>query len=132
MNELATAIEDIRAELATVAPEIFPDACEIVSISTTTDEFGNPLEVRTVIASNVPMKYSAMSSSEKIIGEGEQSVLSHKLKMGVTADTITITPSYQIVVEARGESPKLTFENPTSLIGSFSPFMVVAANLRQI
>ncbi len=132
MSDIGDAIQGVRSELNTAAPEIFPDVCDVFNLTNTTDEFGNPVPVTATMASGVPCKYEAMGKTEQIIAEGEQTTLSHKLKMSVTPDTLAIKPNYRIVVAANGETPELTFENPTSLLGSFSPFMVVAANLRQI
>ena len=132
MSDIGDAIQGVRSELNTAAPEIFPDVCDVFNVTNTTDAFGEPVPVITTVVSGVPCKSQAMGSSEQIIAEGEQTTLSHKLKMGITPSTVMIKPNYRIVMAANGDVPEQTFENPTSLIDSFSPFMVLAANLRQL
>jgi len=106
------------------------DVCSVFSTAQGGDGFGGFSATPTSVASDIPCFYEPLSQSERLIAGGESTTFTHKVTMEATPVTLAIQPSWYIVVQARGDNPEKTFENPTSLVGSFAPLMEVAAAMR--
>lgn len=133
MSEVGSAIDEVRSELAAAASEFMPDLCDVVADGTVTvDGFGGTSVSDSVLATNVPCQYEAMTTPvQRQIGEGPITTLTHILTLPATAITKVIRPHYRIVVHASGDQPQLTFRNPVTIDGSMSVFTKLAAELSE-
>lgn len=131
MNELATAIEEVRTELAGSANEILFDLCDLYG-PTFTDggATGDSVGVSPApIAQNLNISYEGFGVSKVFVVGGEAYTASHRLKMVYTSTTVAITPRHLIKVQSRGLTGLLIFENPHIDEDSKSPFLEINATL---
>src|SRR5688572_13943901 len=129
MNEIATAVEEARTEIAGAANEILPDLCDIDG--PTFVEGGASGDSVTIgsVATNINVQYKGLGYGRQITIGGESYTANHELKMVRTATTGAITPRHKIKVHARGNTPQLIFEKPFPVDDSLSPFLRMYAVL---
>lgn len=130
MNELATAIEEVRAELAGASSEFFPATCSLIGPTRTVSGSGHTLN-DTVLATNIPIKVKHVSGGIQVNEGGVNVIKSHRLTLPVTAATVAINQHYKIKVDAYGTNPEMIFEQPVSQLDSMSPFLNLAATITQ-
>lgn len=131
MNELATAIEEVRTELAGSANEILFDLCDLFG-PTFADggAAGDSVGVgSTPIAQNLNISYKGFGVSKVFVVGGEAYTATHELKMVRTTTTVAITPRHLIKIQARGNTGQLVFEKPFITEDSMSPFLKINATL---
>jgi hypothetical protein len=129
MNELATAIEEVRTELAGAANEILFDLCDLDG-PTFVDGGGSGDSVTIgSIAQNLNVSYKGFGGTRQFTVGGETYTASHELKMVRTTTTVAITPRYLIKVQARGLTGQLIFQKPFIFEDSKSPFLKIGATL---
>lgn len=129
MNELALAIEEVRAELAGASNEILFDVCDIDGpMLVDGGASGDSVSIGSV-ATNINVSYKGLGTGKTIVVGGEAYTASHQLKMARIATTVAITPRHKIKVRARGNTPLLIFEKPLIDEDSKSPFLVMSAVL---
>lgn len=131
MNEIATAIEEVRAELSTAATEFLPDTCTIKAPGTETrDAYGEITTTDGDAATLVPCKYEALSAYEQSVGGSTVGSATHRLRLPANAVTLAIQPNRRIVVDTRGLVPALTFEVTGRLDASTDVMLTLAATLK--
>lgn len=129
MNELATAIEEVRTELAGIGNDILFDLCDIYGPTFTDGGAAGDSVNKVPVATNVNVTYKGFGTSRQFVVGGEAYTASHQLKMVRTAKTVAITPEHRITVKARGRTGQLVFENPHIDEDSISPLLKVHATL---
>jgi hypothetical protein len=129
MNELASAIEEVRTELAGAANEILFDLCDLDG-PTFVDGAGAGDSVTIgSIATNLNISYKGFGGSKVMVVGGETYTATHELKMVRTSTTVAITPRYLVKVQARGNTGQLIFQQPFIIEDSMSPFLKIGATL---
>lgn len=129
MNELAAAIEEVRAELAGAANEILFDLCDIDGpILVDGGSSGDSVSLGP-IATNVNVSYRGLGNGKQFVIGGEAYTASHELKMVRTTTTVAITPRHLVKVQPRGITGQLIFEKPFIIEDSKSPFLKIGATL---
>lgn len=131
MNELASAIEEVRTELAGAANDILFDLCDIYApLFTEGGSAGDSVGLNpTPVATNVNVTYKGLGGTKEFVVGGEAYTASHQLKMVRTATTVAITPRHRLALKARGLTPALIFEKPFTVEDSISPLLKVNATL---
>lgn len=130
MNDLATAIADVRSELAASADEIFPDLCDVVEIGKVDDGHSGHTTGETAIASNIPCKFDEVPASQgPIIGGGGSYQATHRIKFPATNETMAIKPSHILKIQANDNHEEMRFEMPVRARGSMAVFVTVTAKL---
>lgn len=130
MNDVALAIEEVRAELSSASSEFFPATCSLIGPVKTTAGAGHTI-ADSVLASNIPIKVKHVSGGIQVNEGGVNAIKSHRLTLPVRSETLLINQHYKIKVAAYGTNPEMIFEQPVSQVDSMSPFLVLAATLTQ-
>src|SRR5688500_3119439 len=99
MNELATAIEEVRTELAAAANEILFDLCDSDGPTLTDGGAAGDHVSFGPVATNINVSYKALGSGKQIVVGGEAYTASHQLRMARTSTTVSITPRHKIKVQ---------------------------------
>lgn len=128
MNKVAAGIEKARERVAAKTEKFLPNTCKLITATSVPDGFGGSTETETEVETGINYKYEPLGPSQKTIGGGAITTQTHKLTMGHTETTRAISSHYKIVDE---DNADLVFENPVTLDGSFSVFLVVAAELAE-
>ena len=130
MNELATAIEEVRTELAGIGNEILFDLCDIYGPKFTDGGAeGDSLTKDYPVATNVNVTYKGFGANKQFVVGGNAYTASHELKMVRNVKTVAITPEHRITLHPRGLTGALIFENPHIDESSISPLLKVNATL---
>lgn len=96
------------------------------------DGFGGTTPGTPTTVSSVKCFIEAFKSPMQVtVGGAGLTSLTHKITLEATAATKAIKSDYQIVVAARNDKPALTFEQPVTLDGSYTPLVEVAAVLAE-
>lgn len=106
------------------------DLCDVVRVSTATDDYGGATSTETTLASDVPCLYEDRTHKPFQAAGMASGAMTHDLFLLSTAVTKNIQPHYKIVVAARDDTPELTFEDPIRLDESLSPLVHLGVNLR--
>ena len=124
MSEVGTAIDEVRAELNTAAPEFLPDLCDLIQLTLQDDGHNGQTLKPTTVATDIPCRYSEVAGSEggSVIGSKTYTA-THRLTFGASADTMAIVPEYFIRVHARGDKPEMIFDQPVRAKGSMAVFV---------
>lgn len=130
MDDVATAIEEVRAELNTASPEFFPATCSLIGPVRSTAGAGHTIG-DSVLATNIPIKVKHVSGGIQVNEGGVNVIKSHRLTLPVRSETLLIDQHYKIKIAAYGTNPEMIFEQPVSQLDSLSPFLVFAATLTQ-
>ncbi len=127
MNELASAIEGVRTELAG-SSDIYIGALRIVIPSgSIPDGFGGETEGTPTEYPNIPYKkIEPLGRSDIIAGGAQITTQTDKITLPATTVTKKIKPHYQLIVPPHDGFEEQVFENPITLIGSFDAFVRVA------
>lgn len=131
MNELASAIEEVRAELAGAANDILFDLCDIYApLFTDGGSAGDSVGLNpTPVATNVNVTYKGFGATRQFIAGGEAYTADSQLKMVRNAQTVAITPRHRLHLKVRGLTGALIFEKPHVTEDSISPLLKVNATL---
>lgn len=131
MNELAAAIEEVRAELAGAA-DIYVGTLKIVVPSAgSPDGFGGETDGTPTEYPNVPFrKIEPLGRSDLVVAGSQITTQTHKITLPATAVTKRVKSHYQLIVPAHDDFEEQVFENPVALIGSLDAFVRVAATLK--
>ncbi|HEX5704869.1 MAG TPA: hypothetical protein VFX97_16850 [Pyrinomonadaceae bacterium] len=105
------------------------DTCTIKLVSNSLDEFGGSTDTESTVASDVPCDYIAIRPEQLEIAGKSVVGRTHTITLPSNANTEAILPKHKIVVNARGSTPALTFNDPVVLPSSLEPFLTVAATL---
>lgn len=131
MNELASAIEEVRTELAGAQAEILFDECDIYApLFVDGGELGDTVTLNPIpVARNVGITYKGLSKGKEVNVGGESYIASHALRMARTAINVAISPRHQLRTKPRGKTPQLIFEKPVIDEDSVSPLLELNAIL---
>jgi len=104
------------------------DLCDLLAPPAGVGEFRSQSLVEpAVIATDIPIVYDQAGESTQIILGGVTYQASHTIQLVATADTLAITPAYQIRLHARDANPELIFEQPVRTQRPFNPVLTIAA-----
>ena len=128
----ASAIDRARAKLSSKGGKFLPDVCTIKRPNSTEarNARGEVTTSDTNLATDVPVKYEALSTFERMTGGEVTAQASHRLTLPANATTLTIGGGDRVEVQARGVTPTLLFEVTGRLDSSTSLMLMVAAVLR--
>lgn len=130
MTEVGAAIEEIRTELDASAIEFSADLCDIVLLTSGQDDSGGHGDTTSTVASDIPCSVEALAQPvTRVVGGRVLTGLDHQITLPSNANTRAILPKHKIVVDPRGNTPALTFNDPVILEDSLGPFVVVHASL---
>lgn len=129
MNDLALAIEEARAAVASAAGEFMPDLCDIEGPTLVDGGAAGDSVSRVPLASNIPCRVKALGGGRQIVVGGRAYTVSHRLQLPRTATTSLISPEHRATVKARGNTPDRIFENLIADEDSLAPMLWVSASV---
>lgn len=129
MNELASAIEEVRTELAGIGNDILFDLCDIEAPEFTDGGEAGDGFSKVPFASNINVTYKGFGGVRQFTVGGESYTATGQLKMVRTAKTVAITPEHRITLRPRGLTRALVFIDPHIDEDSVSPLLKVNATL---
>lgn len=132
MSDVGDAMDEVRSELDGSASEFMADVCDVILLTPGQDDSGGSGNTASTVVADVPCSYEALKQPfDKQIGGRVLIGLTHKITLPSNSNTQAILPKHKIVVDARGNTPSLTFNDPVVLSGSLAPFVTVAASLAE-
>ena len=129
MSRVGDGITRVRSKLDAKASKFMADTCTIKLVTPSSDDYGGSTDTETTVASDVPCNYKALNPLQTEIAGRSVIGRTHTITFPSNANTEAILPKHKIVVNARGNTPALTFNDPIVLPGSLEPFLTVAATL---
>jgi len=114
--------------------DFLPDTCTVKAITAgSVDGFGGEADTLTTVASGIKCLYEPIRDQPlTVLAGAAMGITRHKLFLKLDdVDLQGIGPSYQIVVDARGNKGALTFEDPRRLDESNEVVLTVSAKLKQ-
>jgi len=130
MSEVGDTINEARTELDAEAAGFMADNCDIILLTSVNDDSGGSGDTASTVVADVPCSYRSLKAPIDMRVAGKTIVgLTHQVTLPSNAYTQAILPKHKIVVDARGNTPSLTFQDPVVLADSLGPFVEVAASL---
>jgi hypothetical protein len=122
LSEMGLAVEE--------AMHYFLDRCELREPGTSTpDGFGGTTEADdTILESDIEVYCEPLTRKMLEFGGARITTQTHRLTMRATENTRAIQPHQQIVVAARDVAER-TFLSPVTMDDSYSPLVMVAAEI---
>lgn len=130
MSKVGDGIEKVRTKLDAKAAKFMADNCDIILLASAVDDSGGSGDTPSTVAADVPCGYKALKVPVDMKAGGKTIIgLTHQITLPSNAYTQAILPKHKIVVDARGNTPAMTFQDPVVLPDSLGPFVIVNASL---
>ena len=128
---VGSGIEKARTKLAAKASKFMTRTCSLIPQIKADDGFHGHKMIDGTAVTGVPVTVEFVSGGFSVNDGGTVVVKSHRLEFPVTAQTMAITKSYKIDVQAEGLTPRMIFEHPVTQLGDTDVFLTVGASFAE-
>jgi hypothetical protein len=125
---------DLVATARVLVDDYLPDTCTISGIASGgPDGFGGETDTHPEMITGVKCLYEPERDQPlREIGGATMGVIRHRIFLKLEDAALqAIGPNYQIVIDARGDKPAMTFEDPRRLDESNEVLLAISAKLKQ-